>query len=201
MAESACSRPLIFSRGQSPRVVSSLPSSTARGLVWAAHRLEDRREASTARESRTTPSPRIVPDDFIIESVPASFTGALRPHIAVLPTLKGARRRIEYLATRPESKIANRQSTILLPLPMAYHRERQGQVTALPVSLHLQIPVARVILGDGRKVAAAHLRAHQESGMGRAGSLRAQLHQVFEWTASCPGPCRRRRAPERRRRE
>jgi len=72
-----------------------------------------------------------------------------------------------------KSAIQNRQSKILLPLPMAYDRERQGQVTAFPVSLDLQIPVARIILGDGGKGVAAGRRSHQKSGMGRAGSLPA----------------------------
>ena len=57
LAESACSRPFIFSRGQSPRVVSSLPSSTVRGLAWAAHRLEARRETKRRREN-PGPTPR-----------------------------------------------------------------------------------------------------------------------------------------------
>jgi hypothetical protein len=35
-----------FQQGLSPRVVSSLPPSTVRGLAWAAHRLELRRDVS-----------------------------------------------------------------------------------------------------------------------------------------------------------
>src|SRR5271157_264784 len=96
------------------------------------------------------------------------------------PQSQIANRQSKMPGRAPQPKIPNRQSNIPLPLPMAYHRERQRQVSALPVSLHLDIPVARVILGDGGKSVAANRRAHQESGMGGAGGKPAQLHQVIE---------------------
>ena len=84
-----------------------------------------------------------LPQNLIIENAKMPLRRAL------IPNLKA---KIENATNRNP----NRQSKIenALPLPMAYHRERQGQVAAFAVSLHLQIPVARVILGDGGKTAA-----------------------------------------------
>src|SRR5579862_2627388 len=147
--------------GQSPRVVSSFPSSTESGLASPAHKLGTSREASAAaRIHAANCRHRSVGANLILFLIPpASFR-----EIVVAPShaFKRIADNLEFKiqeAAGP-SPLSNRQSKMVSPLPMSYHGKRQRQIGGALVRFQLQVPIAGVILGNGRKRCAVHGGSH-----------------------------------------